>query len=464
MDSIFNTEAKIMFTGSNRTKGKSTLGNIDIYPILKAEELLLDERRKNWLDQLPDLTSVASVKYQLYYLPVLRNFLEFSQNLPETKQGFYSHFGGFIDHGLERTVRAMQLCQSYLHSDVESEKSEEQRALWNYAVYTAALLLDVGKIATKLIVTLRQHTKKLRIWNPSEGSMFKFASHYSYDFCAENWDELRRQITPLIAKQLMPEIGFSWLSSDKAILTAWFALLQENYRQVTSWLSVIPLADAEILDTYFDKYEKDLLEKSKIDKLAVFTDPAFAIKKTEMSKTPLAQTGGLFSTGTEGMFSAEGAMNALEKKSISTAAGEAFLQWLKKNIANGNVSVNLPNSGVHIIGEGVLLLTKIFQDFVKENPIYHDWRAVKQQFEHLEIGRQAGEQQQVFRQYAANSDFKLLTEVTLVTNMYVVFLHHQKMPTVNQSIVAVNLAQEALPRPQADNPNMPRPTQPNLPK
>ena len=459
--SIFSTEVKTMFKGSqtDRSSDQTIVGNIDIYPVLKAEELLADEKRKAWVEELPQLTGVSHVKYQLYYQPVLTNFAGFVQNLPETKQGgFYSHEGAVLDHGLERAVRAMQLFHGYLHSASESEKSEEQKALWNYAVFTAALLFDVGKLFTKLLVTLRQKTKKIRIWNPFEGSMLKFATHYSYDFGEENWDELRRQVTLITAQSLMPPLGFAWLSSDKDVLTAWCSLLRENFGQVGAYLSAIPLADAQLFDHYFEKYKKELAEKSKIDKLAIFKDSLLVTKATEISKTPFAQASGLFSRGSEAMFAPKGAEAA--QRTMSLAAGEAFLQWLKHNIADGNISINLPNSGVHVTSEGVLLLAKIFQDFVKENPIYRDWQAVREQFQQLEITRQSSEQ--VFRQYV-DKEFKVLNDVTVVVNIYAIFLYNQNMPAVNPNIVAVNPTQEALPRPQAEIPQAPPSPQSNLP-
>lgn len=456
MTSIFSAETNTMFKDSHTSPSKNptTVGNIDIYPVLRAEELFRDERRKARLEELPALTGATLANYKLYYLPVVCNFAEFVQSLPETQKGFYSHVGGFLDHGLDRTVRAMELCRNYVSTELESEKSEEQRALWNYAVYTASLLFDVGKIAAKLIVTLRQHTKKLKVWNPFDGSMLKFSSHYSYDFAIENWDSLRRQVTPMLAKQLMPEAGFGWLSTDKDILNSWLALLQEDYRQVSAWLSFIPRADAELFDHYFKNYEKDLAEKVKHDKLAVFKDPSLALKSTEISKTPMGKTSGLFSTGGGEGLGMQVAQTT-EKAAMSAVAGEAFLQWLKKNLANGNLSVNLPNSGVHVTTVGVLLLEKVFQDFVKANPVYQNWRDVKHQFEQLEVARQSADQQQAFRHYATTSEFKLLTQVTLLTNVYVAFLHHQKMPAVNPYIIPVSLAQETLPAFRPENLNIP---------
>lgn len=446
-----------MFKGTEPkpSTGDVSTGDIEIYPILKAETLLEEERRSAWLEKLPDLLGVKPLKYKLYYVPVLHSFAEFAQNLPATKHGlYYSHRGGVLDQGIERTINVIEAINPLLKEFSEDE-SEEKKELWRYAVYTASLLFDVGKIFTKTIVTLRQRTKRIKIWNPFEGAMSEFASHYSYHFSTDNNDMLRRQTTPLLAMSLMPKIGFTWLSTDKDILRAWFALLQEDYRQVDAWLSTIPLIDASMLDSYFTRYEKEL---SKMDLSGVFKDPLQSLKSAETYKAPPQR--GIFSAQGEGKFSAE-----TKKTTFSTVAGEAFLAWLKQNVGNEKVSVNMPNSGVHVIGDGVLLLEKIFKDFVKENPIYADWREVKKQFEQLEITRQAaGDQQQAFRHYATTSDFKLLTEVTIVTNMYVVFLHHQKIPGINPHIVAVNLMQDTLPPNRPENVQGRSPSEQNIPR
>lgn len=448
-----------MFKGTEPKPSKDDVstGDIEIYPILKAETLLQEERRSAWLEKLPDLLGVKPVKYKLYYVPVLHNFAEFAQNLPATKHGlYYSHLGGVLDQGIERTVNVIESINPLL-TELSEDENEEKKELWRYAVYTASLLFDVGKIFTKTIVTLRQRTKRIKTWNPFEGAMAEFASHYSYVFATENNDMLRRQTTPLLAMSLMPKIGFTWLSTHKDILRAWFALLQEDYRQVDAWLSTIPLIDAGMLDSYFTKYEKEL---SKIDLSGVFKDPLHSLKNTETYKAPPQR--GIFSTQGDVTSKLGGEAH---KKPFSTVAGEAFLAWLKQNVGSDKVSVNMPNSGVHVVSDGVLLLEKVFKDFVKENPVYADWREVKKQFEQLEITRQTvGDQQHAFRHYATTSEFKLLTELTIVTNMYVVFLHHQKIPGINPHIVPVNLMQETLPPHRAENTQERSPSAQNTPR
>src|SRR5262249_27744283 len=137
-----------MFKGTEPKPSKDdvSVGDIGIYPILKAEKLFQEERRREWVDKLPDLLGVKTLKYKLYYLPALHNFAEFAQNLPTTRQGlYYSHLGGALDQAIERTINVAESMNAFLGAQHE-EESEERKLLWKYAVYTASLLFDVGKV------------------------------------------------------------------------------------------------------------------------------------------------------------------------------------------------------------------------------------------------------------------------------------------------------------------------------
>lgn len=434
-----------MFKGTDKPTSKEKLSykGIEIYPVLRAQDLLVEEKHKLWLEKLPDLVGFTTVRYKLYCQPVLYNFVEFVQNLPATKQGlYYAHSGGVADQGIERCVTVLESLKKFVPEDVPELTDENIKQLWKYAVFTASLLLDVGKIAAKTIVTLRDHTHPLRIWNPFEGSMVNLATHYSYDFSTENYDVLRRKITPMLAKALIPDAGFQWLSSNKDVLRAWFELFEESYQQLNAWMSIIPFIDAQMLDTYFDKYVKEIAEKSaNVDLRTLFKeasqvqDLSQKLKSPEIAKLPLL--GGLF-TKTESIASTK-----TKHAALSTIGGEAFLQWLKKGVASEKISVNLPNSSVHVIGEGVLLLEKAFKDFVKENPFYGNWQDIKKQFERLDITKQAATSTEYgFRHYASTSSFELLKEFVIVLNRFIVFAESQKIPAINPHIVSVDLMKE----------------------
>src|SRR3990167_3599095 len=209
------------------TAQKNTIKEHELTPIYTGEELLATERRQQLLKILPSLSQLPPREYQSLYLKLVEFFAEFVQSLPETRHGYYPYAGGLLDHGLERAVRAVALSRNFMGSE-EGDTKEVllKQARLRYAIFSAALLYDLGKLATKLTV----------------------------------------MITPLLARQLMKSAGkkihkesfvtvsdgFIWIAQDKEILETWFAFFKEDSTQMNSVLSIIPLADAQTIANYFD--------------------------------------------------------------------------------------------------------------------------------------------------------------------------------------------------------------------
>jgi hypothetical protein len=63
--------------------------------------------------------------------------------------------------------------------------------------------------------------------------------------------------------------------------------------------------------------------------------------------------------------------------------GEQFLAWLRDGVTAGRVLVNSVNARIHVVPEGVLLISPaIFKDFDREN-----WQQVQKRFTKLRIHR-----------------------------------------------------------------------------
>ncbi len=61
--------------------------------------------------------------------------------------------------------------------------------------------------------------------------------------------------------------------------------------------------------------------------------------------------------------------------------GDRFLQWLKTGIASGRLVINAVNARVHVVPEGLLLVSPgIFKDFDREN-----WALVQKRFQKLKL-------------------------------------------------------------------------------
>ncbi|WP_026332809.1 MobH family relaxase [Thioalkalivibrio sp. ALE20] len=69
-------------------------------------------------------------------------------------------------------------------------------------------------------------------------------------------------------------------------------------------------------------------------------------------------------------------------------AGEAFLAWVRRGVADGELSVNTRDARVHVTEEGVLLVSPgIFRDFGRDTGC--EWQAAQKRFQKRKLHRRA---------------------------------------------------------------------------
>lgn len=392
--------------------------NPEVVLIQSAATLLGSEKLQPHLKNIKSLLNLPPKFYNRLYYQVIEQFAEFVQTLPETVHGTFANDGGFLEHGIERAARALSLCLAYFFPEEKSlNNMTPTQALWIYAVFTAALLLDIGKLAVKYKITLCQKDgTPIKDWHPYSASMVAQGKHYRYDFVKENRDNLRRLITSLLARQILTEAthirdesenaiyehenGFNWIASDPNVLEAWLALLSGEGRPMSSFMTMIPLADAQVIENH--------------------------IKNLKTPGTPSTAGGGLFI----GTIPTEDAMF-----SSTIATGEAFLQWLRNALIAGTVSVNQTNSHLQITQDGILISPEIFKEFAIENIHYKNPEVVEQQFRKFvelsqvsagELGRRYSHVQGV---YSVEMQKHLL-----ITNPFLLYATGQ-IPAVNPNII-----------------------------
>lgn len=339
-----------------------------VIPVHTAETLLGTEKRQQHLKNIKALLNLPPKFYDNLYGSVMERFAEYVQNLPQTQYGAFSNMGGFLDHGIERAARALSLCLAYFHpQDKVFHDVSPKEALWIYAIYTAALFLDLGKLAVKYHITMCDKTgAQIKIWSPYGKSMLEHGTHYKYDFIKENRDNLGRLVTALLARQILTEAtkdldagsgGFSWIASDPDVLEAWLSMLNTEGRPMGTFMSIIPLADAQIIEGIFGagKPFKEPITKP-------FAGTLFDTTATTTATTGMEDSGAL-TAGLEG--------------------GEAFLRWLRTGLSSGAISANELSSQLQIVREGVLMSSEIFKAFVSANPHYKNPDSIEQQFARL---------------------------------------------------------------------------------
>lgn len=304
----------------------------EIYSIKSATELLNTKDNQQFIRTMKALLK-PSRRFDELYLPVIEKFSEFVQSLPENKRGFFDQQAEFLTRGLERVSRTLSLCLAYFFPEKSDFSTiSNYDALWIYATFTSALFLDIGKIAVKYTVMLYQEkAKPLKKWDPYTSAMLGQGSYYKFDYIKENFNGLRHFITPLLARQILDsstesseDKGFNWIASDPEVLEVWFALLagEEERIPMTSFMSMIPRAEIEILENY---------RKEK-------------------------------------------------KFSVTDPAGEAFLQWLRKEIKEGRVAINEKGDKLRLSEKEIILSAALFQQFANSNPSYKHPEIIERQF------------------------------------------------------------------------------------
>jgi hypothetical protein len=335
-----------------------------------AENLLSAEKRLECLNNIKSLLNLPPKLFDKLYGKVVAAFAEFVQALPQTQHGAFSNVGGFLDHGLERAARALSLCLAYFHPEEKSfHDVSPQEALWIYAVFTAALFLDLGKLAVKYHITLcDKNGTPTKQWSPYSGVMKGQGDYYKYDFVKENRDNLGKLVTALLARQILLQAteddedggtgagGFEWIASNPDVLEAWLSMLNTEGRPMGSFMTVIPLADAQVIEAFFGIQKPGRDPGSK----------------------PFAGTMFDSALGTTPSGSEDGS-----SLSPSMDAGEAFMRWLRAGLASSAIGVNELGSQVQIVREGVLMSSEIFKAFASANHQYKNADSVEQQFNKL---------------------------------------------------------------------------------
>ncbi|MGC1854359.1 MAG: TraI domain-containing protein [Candidatus Aquirickettsiella sp.] len=304
----------------------------DLYTIKAADDLLNSENNLALIETIKSLIK-PSGRFN-YYLLIIKKFAEFVQDIPLMQHGFFNQEINFLERGLERSTRTLTLCLKYFFpEEINFSNISDKEALWVYAAFTAALFLDIGKLFVKYSITLyHKEAYPLKIWELYRGSMLGHGYYYEIDYNKENFDNLENSTTHILARQILDSVtnvtleakGFNWIASDLRVLETWLNLLsgEEDRIPMTSFMSMVPRAEIEII------------ENSRINAQIAETVPS----------------------------------------------GEAFLQWLRKELVDGKIFINEKDAKIRISDGKIFISTALFQEFANVNPNYKHPEVIEKQF------------------------------------------------------------------------------------
>lgn len=362
----------VMFNKSSSTNGKPpqkiSKRLPSHYPVFTAETILKNNKVDALVRRLKALAYITDDYWEQLYQPVIIGFIEFVQGLPAVKYQSFNHYKGWIALGLRR---ALQTLAMHRHNNpakaLSPDKIPAKDALLTYALFTAGFFYGLGQIpATYWVVMCNNRGLQGERWNPIAGNMATQGDYYRYSFEKTNRDALANYLTPILAKILMPESGFTWLSNDKDLFEAWLALLQNDVDRggiiaqmiIPLDLQIIQLPMSEsVLITTDDIKETDILN----------ADSIFNVEKDHTKEEGKTLDGGDIIT--------------------------PFIEWLNKT----ELHTNQPAALAHYIKEGLILLyPDLFKEFIKNNPNIKNPQMI------VKALQDAGLAQKQFSQYTNN--------------------------------------------------------------
>lgn len=333
-----------------------------IQRVLTAHQLLLSEKHQAHMAEFRQFLGLDEARFNLYCQKLVMVLASYLQEIPETRNSYFSTKGGFLNHAMNRCSAALKACRAYFISDEHSpvEKLSEQQLTWLYCLFSAALLRGIGKLLIDFNIDVFDAVGVcLGRWQPLMGPLVEQgASFYDYDFDVPHHESFKKRVTVSLAIKIMPAEGLKWLSSDKEILAVWLGLLEEDSRAAGTLGIVLDKADALVINRYFHEQA-----------LSAFS------KEAEAGLGHFSSNGGPFGGG-------ENPAHAIKEGEIP-AAGLEFIKWLSKSLGTAQLMVN--KAPLFAVPGGLLMSPDMFKLFVREHPQFKNWQLVQQAFLKMQL-------------------------------------------------------------------------------
>ena len=318
------------------TIAKKPIGFKNLDPIESFEVLLKDKKRQEALYQIKHHLAYQAGYYQKLASPVVAAAAMYYQHIPETSL-YFSQRGGLLDHALYRTEAALALMRQLMVQDEETGVPTEEQKTWLYALFSASLLQGIGKLYTEYQINLHNSVGTLvKAWEPVLEDMASVGDYYRYQFVREDSDgeSLRRNVTILMAQQLMPKAGFALLSAHPHIFRAWLSLLEEDREGAGSLAAILDRAEAIARQKFLTEFleENDYILEQGNSRIGTFLD-----------NVP---------------------ENTVERERV---IGAKFLTWIHDALESGKFILNQEPFRAEIFPTGVQLSAETFDIFLQEH-------------------------------------------------------------------------------------------------
>ncbi len=214
----------------------------DCFPVLAPQELIT--QRKKQINAIQQLAGVPKAHWHSLYLEALLSFTGYVQQLPASESHHHPGAGGLLDHCLEVVIHALRIRRGHLlPQGSDAEEITAKKDVWTYAVFSAALLHDIGKpLMDQTVMLYDKQGRDLGAWNALTTPMVD-AHWYRIRYRKDRQYRLHERAALLLTNIILPTSALNWLSTDRTVLSAWLAAVSGLYEDAGIIGEIIQQAD-----------------------------------------------------------------------------------------------------------------------------------------------------------------------------------------------------------------------------
>ncbi len=214
----------------------------DCFPVLPAQALI--DCRNKQISTIQQLAGVPKAHWRSLYLDALLSFAGYVQQLPASESHHHPGAGGLLDHALEVVIHALRIRRGHLlPQGGDAEEITAKKDVWTYAVFSAALLHDIGKPLMDQTITLYdKQGHELGHWDALTTPIVN-AHWYRIRYRKDRLYRLHERAALLLTNLILPSAALNWLAADRTVLTAWLSSISGMYEDAGIIGEIVQQAD-----------------------------------------------------------------------------------------------------------------------------------------------------------------------------------------------------------------------------
>ena len=119
--------------------------------------------------------------------------------------------------------------------------------------------------------------------------------------------------------------------------------------------------------------------------------------------------------------------------------GRQFLSWLQQQAAQNQLSVNTPTARLHVVEEGLLLVSPaVFKDYASLKNGDDEWGHIQKRFLKMKLNQKLSDGTNVHRYVVSGERSTSHVKGILLPDPSIIWGSHQRVPQVNQHLRAAN--------------------------